>query len=239
VKATLNETQVTAGESVGIAIEVENTGEQTGTFTANVTVDSTMVASKSVTVEPGETETEVFDHRFDEPGEYEIAVTDTSLGVLIVTAADGHRTTTQLSDDADGSNPIEVVEATVPADWVRSGHVTTVKATVVNTGNRRTSRTLRATVDDRPVGIETVDLLAHESEVVEIEAEIPVETSGGTVAVGGVEAGRITVGGSPGEVRTVVDDPAGNAGWGIGLGIPVLAAVILLPTGVSVVLRRI
>jgi hypothetical protein len=62
-----------------------------------------------------------------------------------------------------------------------------VLATVENTADRTTSRTLTVTVDDRPVASRSVTLQPNERD------EIPIrfEAVGGAVAIEGVEAGRI------------------------------------------------
>jgi hypothetical protein len=232
--ATLDNTLISTGESVQIALQVENTGEQDDTFQANLTVNSESVDSKSVTVEADEERTIVFNYQFDEPGEYEIAVADTSLGPLTVTAAsDDGTVTARPGDDADGTrtSPIEVTDATAPADWVKKGYEATVRATVVNTANRTANRILTVTVDDRPVANETVRLQPYEREVVTVEFE----AVGGTVAVEGVDAGRISIGERYGAVETDTDeDDTDDGGLGLALGIGALTVIALVLTGVVV-----
>jgi len=197
-----------------------------GTYEADLIVDGEAVASKRATIEPGEFKTRSFDRRFDEPGEYEIAVGDTSLGTLTVTADSDDTTATTQADQTGAEAPaIEVVSATVPADWVREGFDTTVRATVVNRLDRRANRTLAVTVDDERVGNETVTLQPNQREEVSIEFE----AASGTVAVEGVDAGRIEVRETRTPVGTTTTDTPGGTGAGFGLVLTILvvAAVVL------------
>lgn len=233
--ATLSNTLITAGETVQIALRVENAGERDGTFEKDLIVDGEAVGSESVTVEAGRSEAVVFEHRFDEPGEYEIAVGETSLGTLTVTAASDEETATNRGSGADKrTGSIEVVEATAPADWVREGSETTVRATVVNTANRTINRTLTVTVDEQPVANETVTLQPNERGVVTVEFE----AVSGIVAVEGVDAGRIDVSGTRGEVRTDTADTTENTGAGFEIGLGVLFVVAGTLAGAAVHVRR-
>ena len=94
---------------------------------------------------------------------------------------------------------VAVVDASITADWVRSGHTTNVRTTVRNTGPGRATRTLTVTVGGDPVANRSVTLEPNEREVLAIEYRA-VE---GTVAVEGVEAGRIAVG----------DDDGSEGSW--------------------------
>lgn len=229
--ATLSNTSITAGERVQIALRVENVGEQDGTFETALFVNDERVATESLTVEAGATQPLVFERRFEEPGEYEIAVGETSLGNLTVTAATEDDTRTRTDRD-DGASPIEVVGATVPADWVKQGYATAVRVTVMNTANQTANRSLTVTVDDQPVANQTVTLQPNERDVVTIQFE----AVGGTVAVEGVEAGRIQVGGSPGEIGTEADDTTGDGGRVIELGGFNVVAGAMFLAGVLVLL---
>lgn len=230
--AILNNTEIIAGESVRIALRVENAGEQDGTFQADLIVNSETVHSKLVTVDAGENETIVFEREFDDPSEYEIAVADTSLETLTVTTAnDEGAGTARLDNDADRAQPVQVTDATVPADWVKKGYETTVKATVVNTANRTANRTLTVTVDDQPVATETVTLEPNERNEVALEFD----AVDGTVAVEGVDAGRISVSEGDGTVATETDDATGSFGQQIGLGVGELTLIGVVFAGVAII----
>lgn len=141
-------------------------------------------------------------------------------------AASDDATATGTAERGD-ANPIQVTGATMPADWVREGYDTSVQATVVNTANRTANRTLTVTVDDRPVSNATVTLGPNERDVVTIEFE-PVS---GTVAVAGVEAGRIDVGERRRAPVTETDDTSGVAGSDGGFSRVVLIASGLVVAG--------
>lgn len=227
--ATLSNTSITAGETVQIALRVENAGERAGTFDTTLFVNGERVASESLTIEAGGTQPLVFERQFEEPGEYEITVGETSLGTLTVNAVSDNTTVTRTASNG-GASPIEVVGATIPADWVKQGYATTVRATVVNTANRTATRSLTVTVDDQPVANQTVTLQPNERDVVTIQFE----AVGGTVAVEGVEAGRIEVSEGFGETETGPDDtmdggePAFELSGGAGAVLVLLVGALLL-----------
>lgn len=193
---TLNQPTILVGEAARITAQIGNEGERGGTFETDLSVDGVTVATESVLVEAGGTETIVFEQRFDEPGEYELAVGERVVGTLTVTA-----TTTPAADS------IEVVDASLPADWVATDSEASVRATVVNEANRTANRTLTVTVDGRPVANETVTLGPNEREVVTIEFA----AVAGTVAVEGVEAGRIEVGEDVTQPQTPTPDETTGA----------------------------
>ncbi|MFW6384694.1 MAG: hypothetical protein ACOCY7_01000 [Halodesulfurarchaeum sp.] len=251
----LNTSTITAGETVLIALEVENTGDRDGPFGTNLIVDDETVDSDTVTVEEGESETVVFEHRFDDPGEYEMAIDDTVIDTLTVTTeVESETATSQTEDAAEGGDtdeaiengeadneehPIEIVDAVVPADEVRTGFETTAKVTVVNRGNRTVNRTLTVTVDGEPVANETVTLTPNEREVVSILFEPAGETA--SVAVEGIDAGTVVVSESLGETRTVTEDAPDESESRLDLGLTMFvgAIVIGIVSGVVLVARQI
>lgn len=85
---------------------------------------------------------------------------------------------------------VEVVGASITADWVRTGQTTHVRVTVTNPGGRSVTRTLTVTVGGDPVATERVTLAPNEREVV----AIPYPAVEGPVAVEGTTAGRVEVG---------------------------------------------
>ena len=110
------------------------------------------------------------------------------------TDADGYRAS------APGVSPVavvsvapgavEVVDATVPSEWVRDGHRASVRATVENDGGRTASRAMSVSVDGDRVASEMVTLDPNERTEVVVEFE----AREGNVSVEGVEAGALTVG---------------------------------------------
>lgn len=227
--ATLSDTSVTTGERVEVAIRVENVGDRAGTFRENLLVDGEAVATASTTIPSGGHETVTFEHRFETAGAPDIAIGDRSLGTLTVIPTDEDRPMATRTADGD-EGPIEVVGASVPADWVRQGFHTTVRATVVNTADERATRALTVTIDGRPVANTTLTLQPNERDTVPIEFD----AADGTVAVEGVEAGRIDVSGN----RENVTDPTADSEpvrWGIGTDLAMVLTIVGTLTGTAAV----
>ncbi|MDX1744314.1 MAG: PGF-pre-PGF domain-containing protein [Halobacteriales archaeon] len=86
-QASLDTEQLRVGESARIAAVIENTGDGSGTFTAELTVDGSVVDAVDVTVEAGETERVTFDRTFAEAGTYSVAVSGMAAGRLEVREA--------------------------------------------------------------------------------------------------------------------------------------------------------
>ncbi|MXV63787.1 PGF-CTERM sorting domain-containing protein [Natronorubrum sp. JWXQ-INN-674] len=82
--ASLSEDEIEVGDDVDVTATVENSGGDSGTFTAELTVDGDVVAEEDVTVDSGDSETVTFTESFEETGEFEIAVSGTSAGTLTV-----------------------------------------------------------------------------------------------------------------------------------------------------------
>jgi hypothetical protein len=139
------------------------------------------------------------------------------------TDSDDQTATTQADRSGEEAPAIEVVSATVPADWVREGFDTTVRATVVNRVDRRANRTLAVTVDDRRVGNKTVTLPPNQREVVSIEFD----AASGTVAVEGVDAGRIEVRETQTPGGPTSTDTPGGTGSGFGLVLTVFVVALV------------
>jgi hypothetical protein len=122
---------------------------------------------------------------------------------------------------------LTVVDATLPADWVKTGFDTSAQVTVENPTDDTVEETLMVTVDGELVATRTVRLDAGERTPVRIEFEA-VE---GTVAVNGVNAGNLSVGLEPGSSGSGTDG-SGDATEGIagaaGPGFTVQLAVLVL-----------
>jgi hypothetical protein len=85
VSADLNTTQIAPGESVDVSATVENTGDGAGSTEVRLFVDGEYAGeSRVVQLGPGEQTTVVFTEEFTTPGEYEIAVENTTAGTLTV-----------------------------------------------------------------------------------------------------------------------------------------------------------
>jgi hypothetical protein len=130
-------------------------------------------------------------------------------------------------DSPSPTRSVEVLEAAVPADWVRAGRQTTVRTTIRNPGDRR-SVDLQVTHDGQAVASQTVTLRANTTEVYEVRVEFS-EPRDGTVAVAGVAAGDLTVAPpsepSPSGASRTAED--GGTGAASGLFVALLAATLV------------
>lgn len=104
-----------------------------------------------------------------------------------------------------------MVAASVPADWVRPGIPTTVRATIRNPGDRRTLD-LEVTHDGVGVATATVTLRADATHMYPFQVAFA-EPREGMVAVNGVRASALTVSATD----DTPTDVAGTAGDGGGL----------------------
>lgn len=192
--AVLNETSTTVGRAVSVTIRVKNTGSLNRTYLSNLSVNGTEVANRSVVVAPGTTEVVTLEHRFKQPGVYAVAVDGIPLGRVTVSPRSGSATPVEAGDEAiDGvpSTPIVVVEATLPPDGLdEEAGTAQLQVVVKNTVDRPETRNLTVTIDGQPVATKRVRLTGNERAAI----RIGFEPRNGTVAVEGVEAGRIRAG---------------------------------------------
>jgi hypothetical protein len=168
-----------------VVLRVENIGGAAGTFDTRLLVDGEAVESRSVRIRARQTEILTFERQFDEPGSYRVGTDGAPLGTVFV--SEGAGTATPRGDGAVSA--VEIVEADLPYDWVGEGLQTNLRVTVANTENLTADRTLNVTVDGERVASETVTLGPGERRTVNIRFG----AASGTVAVEGVEAGRIEI----------------------------------------------
>ena len=140
------------GEEVTITADVENVGDESGTFTAELQVDGTGVESQSVTLDGGEMSTVSFDRTFDEAGTYKLAVSDEPAGELTVTEP--------------GSPAFEVRDLSVDENPILEGESAQFTATVENVGDAGGDHTAELFVDGSVQATETVHLDSGESTTV-------------------------------------------------------------------------
>lgn len=82
--ATLQNETILAGESATVAATIENVGNASGQYEANLTVNGRFVTSRFVTVGEGQTEEVLITRFYDEPGNYSLAVSNVMAGALLV-----------------------------------------------------------------------------------------------------------------------------------------------------------
>ena len=178
--AWLPVSSVQSGSAVFVVGTVENRGDGAGEFTAELVVDGEVRETQAVSLAAGEFETVRFRVVLSEADTYDVAVNDERAGSLSVTEAAASTART---------DAIAVTEASVRADWVKSGHETVVTAVVRNDADRAVTHTVSVTVDGAVVARQTVELDPGERRSV----EVPFEAVGGAVAVDDVPAGELEV----------------------------------------------
>jgi hypothetical protein len=208
VDASLERGEVRSGEPIVATATVENRGGRADTYEAELRVDGETVATETVRVGAGDHETVTLRTRLERPGTYGVSVGDADAGTVSVARPD--------------RDVLEVENVSLPADVVQPGVETTVRATVENPSDRAIDLPVNVTVDGETVAEGEVALDAGERRTV----AITFEASAGTVAVGGVEAGRLRADQSVGGDGPAQPTPNEGAGFDVGFGF--LAAAILV-----------
>jgi subtilisin family serine protease len=180
--ASLTDTTILEGDTAEVTATVENTGDRSGTFTAELLVDGTQQSTADVEVPGGGTTTVTFTELFEDPGEYTIDVNEARAGTLTV-----EETVAEFT----------VSGATLADDTILEGETAEATATVENVGDdegqftaefRLTDASGRTTTRDTT----TVTLGADESTTVTLADTVG--TAGEYDAtVGGESTGTLTV----------------------------------------------
>ena len=220
------EESASAGENATVSATIHNAGGRVGNYTAELTVDGQPVATRSVSLAPNAYRSLEFQPAFEFPGEFEIGLSGSSLGTLTV-GTDG-------AVRADGA--IRVLDASIPASWVKAGFNTTVQATVENTLGSRATTDLVVTVGGDRVATESVTLGPDERTAV----AIGFPATSGQVAVDGVSAGRLNVSNVWGDGAAVLteDSSSPRPGPDVGLVVLLFLSVVLAGGAASVIRRR-
>lgn len=190
-------------------VTVENTGDVEGTFVANLTVDGTVVATRSVTVPAGETRRLTFTYQFKTAGTYQLGVGDSRMAVTV--------------DDAEVAATPDIVVTSVSVDDrnLEPGDSTAVVATLENTGDESGERTVELVVAG--VVVDTVTVTVDPGETRTVRFERTFETPGVyDVAVGGVTGGSVVVRAGDTTATRVLDSNLAST-----LFIPVLVGLLL------------
>jgi hypothetical protein len=101
-----------AGDPVGVEVTVENTGSEQGTHEATLRTGGETVASKSVTLSEGGTETVMLTHTFEEAGEYSLAVGESE------TTVDVYQSPMTAISETEFERETRVSEERISADGV-------------------------------------------------------------------------------------------------------------------------
>ena len=168
-------TTLETGENVTANATYQNVGRTTKETTAQLTVDGTVVDTKTLEIEPGENESAVFERQMQWPGTYEVGV---GKGVSETVTVEGP--------------PIDVLEASVTTTDITAGDRATIDATVSNPTDQRVQRTLELAVDGIVVDTRTVSIAPNGETTVTFERQFD-DAETYDIAISGVEAGSVTV----------------------------------------------
>jgi hypothetical protein len=171
--ARTESTSPVVGAPVTVSATVSNPAGTEQDHTVELLVDGTAVATRTVTVSGDAEQTVTFTHRFDAPGEYDVAVGEATVGTVSVSPA------------------VTVESVRLEHERVATGAPVSVVASVVNAAPGSRERTFALTADGEEVATRTVELAGTERTVdVAVGFDAPGER---TVAVAGIEAGTVTV----------------------------------------------
>lgn len=115
VDGNVTVTKITAGENVGVRVDIRNDGGADGTYTATLLLDGESVAKKDVTIAPETKRVITFEQEIDESGTYTVVVNNVTISDVEVTAEELDSTATATSasgDEAAGDGDSEATETT-------------------------------------------------------------------------------------------------------------------------------
>lgn len=197
--------EVPAGSDTEVVATVENTGSASGTYTAVLTDNGSVVAEREVTVPAGERREVAFEVAFEGTGTHELAVGDRTATVE-VTAAE---------------RLVEIRDVTVQDREIAPGNATTIAVTLENTGDVDGERELELQVAGAGVDSVTVSVAAGETRTVTLSWTFD-DPGIYPVAVSGVDGGEVTVGAGDTTVNRLL-----SSGLGVTAGIPLVVGLLL------------
>jgi len=104
-ETTLEKTEIEPGEGVGVSATVANTGDESGTFEVELSVDGETRETTRIELLGGEKTSVQFTEAFDEAGEYDLAVNGVSAGTLTVEDKEDDGTERSSVDVTGDGNP--------------------------------------------------------------------------------------------------------------------------------------
>lgn len=185
--ATLNETTISAGDTVSVDATVENSGNGDGEFVAGLEFNGSVVDAQSLTVAGGSSETVTFTRTVDEPQTVAVSVNETDAGTLTVEGDAGAPTANELPDWLELSNV-----SVEPAE-IAPGESVTVTATAENVGDELDGSDLELRVNG---SVEDTTFIGPinpgDNRPVEFTYQLN-ESGTTTFAINNTEAGEVTV----------------------------------------------
>lgn len=176
VEASMSDTTIAVGEPLEVTGTVENVGGRAGEVTAHLRVDGTVVDTTTEPIDAGETGSVTFTRSFDDPGEYELRVNDTSAGIVVV----------------ERPPEFEIVETSIADTRVLVGEDVDVAATVANVGGQEGTFTAELERDGETIATREVTVGAEQRESVQFSVSFE-ERGAYDLGVNGVEVDTIYV----------------------------------------------
>lgn len=140
VDTSMGNTPIAVDQPIDIGATIENVGGREGTFTAELRVDGVVVGTEDVTIDAGDTASVTFTRSFDEPGEYEVSITDATVGTALV----------------EPPAAFEIVNTTMDTTTVGVGETVDVAAAVANAGGLEGTFTAELEQDGEPIATREV-----------------------------------------------------------------------------------
>lgn len=137
---TISENRIIVGDSIEVAGTAENTGNETETFTVELTADGSVLETEEVSLEPNETKRVDFRTSIDDTGEYTIEMHETVVGSVVV------------------QDSIVIEETRMNDEVVALGDSVNVFGTVANIGNSSDIATVELLVDGEIVDTKEMEL---------------------------------------------------------------------------------
>ncbi|WP_276272972.1 CARDB domain-containing protein [Haloarcula litorea] len=151
--AAVDQSTVQSGEAVGVSATLENTGDASGSFTAELRIDGETVETQRSEVDGGGSTAVGFSYTFQEAGEYDVAVSGTQAGTVTV------------RDPAT----FDVESVSVSESTVETGEQVGIDVTVANTGDTAGETDVRLAANRDQIGSRTVSVASGETETVSFE----------------------------------------------------------------------
>lgn len=150
---SLASADIEPGDAVSVEVTLENTGDASGSFTADLSIDGEVVTSTTVTVDAEATEAVTLEHALDETGEYDVAVNDDAVGTVTVAEP-------AVAD-------ISLIDTSLDTTTLTVGESLTVSVVLENVGDAAGEYTVEVLVDDAVYDTQTVEVDAASEATVE------------------------------------------------------------------------
>lgn len=188
------------GETATVVATVENRGDGTGEYTAQLEVDGVIVTQQVMSVPAGENRTVSFEWTFTQPGTYTVSVGDEQAEINVSADESGENESTSGNETTAGNGTLTVVDVQIAETKISPDSETTVIATVRNDGDAKDTFTVTLVVAGVELETRTVTLEPGEQTTLRFVRTFEQEGVY-TVAINGMKGGEVTVS-TPGVLRS-------------------------------------